>query len=57
MIGDKATDLESGKRAGAGTILVLTGYGKEERAKLAVPPDYIADDILQAVNWILKGNN
>lgn len=31
MIGDKAIDVEAGRRAGAKPILVLTGYGRRER--------------------------
>jgi len=52
MIGDKATDVEVGKRAGTRTIFVLTGRGKEEREKLQEKPDFIAENLLEAVNWI-----
>ena len=52
MIGDKATDVEVGKRAGTRTIFVLTGRGKEEKEKLQENPDYIAENLLEAVNWI-----
>ena len=56
FIGDKLSDIAAGKKAGMKTILVLTGYGKEERAKITMinSPDYITQNFLQATNWILK---
>lgn len=57
-IGDKISDVEFGQQVGAKGILVLTGYGlgayEYEREQWQVEPDYIADDLLDAVNWILK---
>lgn len=50
MIGDKDTDIESGQRAGVKTIQVLTGRGKELPAK----PDHTANNLFDAVNWILS---
>lgn len=56
-IGDKISDVEFGQRVGAKGILVLTGYGlgayEFERDEWGVQPDYIAEDLLDAVNWIL----
>jgi D-glycero-D-manno-heptose 1,7-bisphosphate phosphatase len=49
FIGDKATDIECGRRAGTRTILVLTGYGPEQRAA----PDFTAAGIVEAVDLIL----
>lgn len=56
LIGDKLSDIAAGKKAGMKTILVLTGYGKQEQIKITAinNPDYIAQDFLQATNWILK---
>ncbi len=52
MIGDKTTDVEAGKNAGCKTILVKTGYaGKDSESKLK--PDFVADDLLSAVEIIL----
>lgn len=52
VIGDKATDIEFGRRAGVTTILVRTGYGAEvERAGRAAP-DYIVDDFAVAARLI-----
>ncbi len=57
MIGDSWRDIGAGNRAGATTILVLTGYGKgelEHRShRWEVQPDHVAEDLLDAVEWIL----
>jgi histidinol-phosphate phosphatase family protein len=50
VVGDMAKDIEMGRRAGARTILVLTGYGQEARKK--VRPDHVADDLTGAADWI-----
>ncbi|MBM7623007.1 D-glycero-alpha-D-manno-heptose-1,7-bisphosphate 7-phosphatase [Sporohalobacter salinus] len=59
MIGDKISDVEMAKRVGATGILVLTGYGQgvyeHDRKSWSVEPDYIADDLFDAIDWILKG--
>lgn len=57
MIGDKATDVEAGSRAGTKTIFVLTGKGMKEREKLNGKPDHVADNLLEAIQWILKNEN
>ncbi len=59
IIGDGKSDIECGKRAGIRTILVRTGHGSgnEEYFMKADPedrPDYIADNLFDAVNWIKK---
>ena len=54
-VGDKASDIESGRRAGTRTILVRTGYGAAvERHPDFKRPDFVADDIGEAVRWILR---
>lgn len=57
MIGDKISDVEVGKRAGLTSILVLTGYGLGEweyrRPQWRCPPDHVAADLFEAVQWIL----
>ena len=50
MIGDGKTDVLTGKNAGIPTVLVKTGI-KEETD---VSPDYIANDLLQAVDFFIK---
>ncbi|HOY62047.1 MAG TPA: HAD family hydrolase [bacterium] len=59
MIGDKLSDVALAKRAGcAAGILVLTGYGRGDwefnREREGVEPDFIAEDLLEAVDWLLK---
>ncbi len=52
MIGDMLKDIEAGKKAGARGILVKTGYGANVvRTDM---PAYIAEDILDAVQWIMR---
>jgi D-glycero-D-manno-heptose 1,7-bisphosphate phosphatase len=57
VIGDKPSDLESGRAVGARGVLVLTGYGQGDweyrRGAFRVPPDHVADDLLDAVDWVL----
>ncbi|MEA3493697.1 MAG: D-glycero-beta-D-manno-heptose 1,7-bisphosphate 7-phosphatase [Candidatus Margulisiibacteriota bacterium] len=55
MVGDKATDIEAGKRAGTKTILVESGRGKEEKKKMTEKPDHIAENLAAAVDWLLRG--
>jgi len=53
MIGDKTSDIETGKRAGMKTILVKTGH-KGEDGEYPVNPDYVAENILSAAQWVLQ---
>jgi D-glycero-D-manno-heptose 1,7-bisphosphate phosphatase len=57
MIGDSIRDVEAGRRVGVTTILVLTGYGRGEiehrAARWPARPDHVAEDLLDAVEWIL----
>lgn len=56
MIGDKVCDIELARNAGCRGILLKTGYGKgilDNKDDSFVEPDYIAEDILDAVNWCL----
>lgn len=50
FVGDKAADIECGRRAGTRTVLVRTGYGAEQ----ACAADYVAEDAAAAVDWILR---
>ncbi len=52
VIGDKVEDIELARNVGAKGILVLTGYG--ERSKKKVKSDYVAKNLYQAAEWILK---
>jgi len=57
MVGDNSKDVLVGKNAGVGrTILVMTGSGakaQNELVRKGTPPDYVADDLLDAAKWII----
>ena len=50
FIGDKRDDIECGKRAGMHTILVSTGYGKDQICE----PEFRAKDLIEAVRFVLE---
>ena len=50
MIGDGENDVKTGKNAGIKTVLVKTGIQDD----CNVSPDFIANDLLEAVNFALK---
>jgi D,D-heptose 1,7-bisphosphate phosphatase len=61
MIGDTYRDMETAKKVGVKGILVNTGYGCEvlqdvspDVATAENKPDFVAEDILEAVKWIMK---
>lgn len=57
FIGDKVEDILLGVNIQATPVLVLTGFGKQARARLEemkIKPGFVAKDLLNAVNWILK---
>jgi D-glycero-D-manno-heptose 1,7-bisphosphate phosphatase len=54
LAGDKADDVRTIHRVGGKGILVLTGNGREElEAWTGDPPDFVAQDLLEATHWIL----
>jgi phosphoglycolate phosphatase-like HAD superfamily hydrolase len=53
MVGDRPSDVQAGINAGARTILLMTGAGRETLATQTVNCDYVARDIGDAANWIL----
>jgi histidinol-phosphate phosphatase family protein len=55
MIGDTTSDILAGQRAGLRTILVRTGYAGRD-FKYEVTPNFIADNISTAVDWIINGH-
>lgn len=61
VIGDRWSDMLAAHQAGMQAILVKTGAGDEAIGKyrhkwLDCEPAYIAENILDAVNWLLKEN-
>lgn len=53
MIGDKAADIEAGRRAGCTPLLVLTGYGAKTAAHLGDRSLNRFADLARAVDFIL----
>ncbi len=61
VIGDKASDVELGRRHGLGAVLVETGHGAEqvERVRAAWPGDprvLVAADLAEAIDRVLAGD-
>jgi D,D-heptose 1,7-bisphosphate phosphatase len=61
MIGDRYRDVETAKKVGVKGVLVKTGYGRgvlqdvgPDVATAENKPDFVAEDILEAVKWIMK---
>ena len=57
IIGDKMIDIQTGNNCGVKSILVLTGYGKDElkqcqENKLKI--DFIADNLYDAIQYIKR---
>ena len=59
VIGDRYRDIEAGQVVGARGVMVMSGFGREEydagRQRWPRQPDHIAENLLEAVNWILDG--
>jgi len=57
VVGDRFKDIEMARNGGARAILVMTGYGKGELEFFGpnskVQPDFVAEDLGKAVEWIL----
>jgi D-glycero-D-manno-heptose 1,7-bisphosphate phosphatase len=57
MIGDSLKDIQCARRAGCDkAIPIRTGHGQETELfcrQVDVVPDYVADDLLAAVKWLL----
>jgi len=60
MVGDSVKDIECARNAGCGqAVLVKTGKGIESEKRLAqktYAPDFIANDLLDAVTWIINAH-
>ncbi|WML34030.1 HAD-IIIA family hydrolase [Clostridium sp. OS1-26] len=61
VIGDRWSDMVAGDNAGTKKILVKTGAGTESLGKYRskwsnVQPDYIAENVLDAVLWLLSSS-
>jgi D-glycero-D-manno-heptose 1,7-bisphosphate phosphatase len=49
FVGDREADIECGRRAGARSILVRTGYGADQTCTA----DFVCADAIAAAEWIL----
>ncbi len=55
VVGDKICDVELGQNVGGRGILLRTGHGyKVDLNSEVVKPDYVCEDLLEAVDWILN---
>jgi len=58
VVGDRYVDVELARNAGARGILVRTGYGEGEltwhAAKWPSQPEFVAQDLAEAADWILR---
>jgi len=58
VVGDRWSDIKTAANCGAKSILVRTGYGRGDEQYIGphqeIQPDYKAEDLLEAVEWILK---
>jgi D-glycero-D-manno-heptose 1,7-bisphosphate phosphatase len=58
VVGDRHGDMELARNARARSILVRTGYGEGEltwhAANWPAQPDFVAADLAQAADWILR---
>jgi D-glycero-D-manno-heptose 1,7-bisphosphate phosphatase len=58
VVGDRYGDIELARHARARGILVRTGYGEGElawhSAKWPSQPDFVAEDLSNAADWILR---
>ena len=52
-VGDTTVDIQTGRNAGMHTVLLCTGEGGKDR-KFDVAPEYVAQDLLEAVHYILN---
>lgn len=53
VIGDRDIDIEAGRAVGATTVLVRTGHGAATEKEGKVFADYVADNLLDAADWII----
>ncbi len=59
MIGDSISDLQAAWNAGCKSILVLTGHGQKTQQMLEHEenkPDYIANDLSDAIDWVISAH-
>ena len=53
VVGDNACDMQLGRAVGAATVLVRTGYGREQEAA-GLDADFVADNLEEAAKLIIS---
>ena len=56
FIGDKTSDIKCGEDSGLKTIIVNQGWAGKDGRHPETKPDYVAEDLLDAANYIEKQN-
>jgi D-glycero-D-manno-heptose 1,7-bisphosphate phosphatase len=54
MVGDILDDIEAGRRAGCGTVMLDVGNETVWKRGLLRTPDYVAADLMDAATFILR---
>jgi D-glycero-D-manno-heptose 1,7-bisphosphate phosphatase len=58
VIGDRYREIEMAHAAGAHSLMVMSGYGRaeylSERDSWPQQPEHVAENLLEAVKWILR---
>lgn len=55
VIGDHPHDIEMAKKVNSGSVYLLTGHGKKHKEETSsIKPDFIAENIVEASNWIIN---
>lgn len=61
LVGDRWSDIKCAQGAGCTPVLVLTGYGRGDQKYIGptqdIQPSFVAEDLLQAAEWIIKQIN
>ena len=57
VVGDRVGDVGAAREAGCRSVLVKTGYGEAALKELGdLQPDYIAENLLEAAEWIIAAD-
>jgi len=57
VVGDQAADVGLARQTGCRSVLVRTGYGKTALKELnGLKPDYVAENLLEAAEWIIAAD-
>ncbi len=52
VVGDKECDIEMGRRVGATTFLVRTGWGRQTERRALARPHFVVDDLAEAAQCL-----